>query len=400
MTPTPVPRVAIIVVAAGSGSRLAAGAPKALVGIDQHTVLRHCLDRVFRAQPAQVIVVAPLGREGDAATDLLEAAGPRRDLGVVVTGGATRHESVRAGLRAVWADVDIVLVHDAARALTPPDLFDRVVEAVRVAGPAVVPVLPVVDSMKRLGDDRILGAVDRADLAAAQTPQGFRRDVLEAAYAVAGAAYTDDAAVVAAAGHRVLAVAGDPDAFKITTRADLERAQLLVGAATPRVTAGLDAPPPAPRVGLGTDAHAFGGNGPLWLAGLEWPDEPALAGHSDGDVVAHAIVDALLSAAGLGDIGGVFGTDRPEFAAAHAATFLSRTVALVGEAGWRIGNVAAQVQASRPRLASRRAEAERALSDALGGAPVSLSGTTTDGLGFTGRGEGVAAFAVAVLIPA
>lgn len=400
MTPTPVPRVAIIVVAAGSGSRLGVGVPKALVGIDEHTVLRHCLDRVFRAQPAQVVVVAPPGREGDATTDLLEAAGPRRDLGVVVTGGATRHESVRAGLGAVWPDVEIVLVHDAARALAPPDLFDRVVEAVRAAGPAVIPVLPVVDSMKRLGEGRILGAVDRADLAAAQTPQGFRRDVLEAAYAAADADHTDDAAVVAAAGHRVLAVTGDPDAFKITTRGDLERARLLVGAAVPRVTAGLDAPPAAPRVGLGTDVHAFGGDGSLWLAGLEWPDEPALDGHSDGDVVAHAIVDALLSAAGLGDIGGVFGTDRPEFTSAHAATFLRRTAAMVGEAGWRIGNVAAQVQAARPRLAPRRVEAERALSDALGGAAVSLSGTTTDGLGFTGRGEGVAAFAVAVLIPA
>ena len=400
MTPTAVPRVAIIVVAAGSGNRLGAGAPKALVGIDEHTVLRHCLDRVFGAQPAQVVVVAPAGHEGEAATDLMEAAGSRRDLGVVVTGGITRHESVRKGLDALWAGIEIVLVHDAARALTPPSVFDRVIEAVRDPGPAVVPVLPVVDSMKRLGDGRILGAVDRADLAAAQTPQGFRRDVLEAAYALADADHTDDAAVVAAAGHRVLAVDGDPDAFKITTRHDLERARMLVGSGSPRVTAGLDTPARMPRVGLGTDVHAFGSEGPLWLAGLEWPDDPALSGHSDGDAVAHAIVDALLSAAGLGDIGGAFGTDRAEFVAAHAATFLRRAVAMVGEAGWRIGNVAVQVQAARPRLAPRRAEAERALSDALGGVPVSLSGTTTDGLGFTGRGEGVAAFAVAVLVPA
>lgn len=400
MTVTPVPRVAIIVVAAGAGTRLGAGAPKALVGIDEHTVLRHCLDRVFRAQPAQVVVVAPAGREGDAATDLLEAAGSHRELGVVVTGGDTRHESVRAGLAALWADIEIVLVHDAARALTPPAVFDRVIEAVRDPGPAVVPVLPVVDSVKRLGAGRILGAVDRTELAAAQTPQGFRRDVLDTAYALADADHSDDAAVVAAAGHRVLAVEGDPDAFKITTGSDLERARMLVAGTSPRVTAGIDVPMPMPRVGLGTDVHAFGREGPLWLAGLEWPDHPALSGHSDGDAVAHAIVDAVLSAAGLGDIGGSFGTDRPEFAAAHAATFLRRAAAMVGEAGWRIGNVAVQVQAIRPRLASRRAEAEGALSEALGGAPVSLSGTTTDGLGFTGRGEGVAAFAVAVLIPA
>ncbi len=157
--------------------------------------------------------------------------------------------------------------------------------------------------------------------------------------------------------------------------------------------------PVAPRVGLGTDVHAFGGEGTLWLAGLEWPGEPALSGHSDGDAVAHAIVDALLSAAGLGDIGTHFGTDHPEYAGAHADVFLARTLGLLGEAGWRVGNVSVQVQANRPRFAARRAEAEAALSAALGGAPVSLSATTTDGLGFTGRGEGVAAFAVALVLP-
>jgi 2-C-methyl-D-erythritol 2,4-cyclodiphosphate synthase len=145
--------------------------------------------------------------------------------------------------------------------------------------------------------------------------------------------------------------------------------------------------------------HRFGGDGVLWLAGLEWPGEPALEGHSDGDAVAHAIVDALLSAAGLGDIGTHFGVDRPEAAGAHAEAFLTRTLALVTEAGFAVGNVAVQVQANRPRLTSRRADAEAVLSAALGGAPVSVSATTTDGLGFTGRGEGVAAHAVALLLP-
>jgi len=155
--------------------------------------------------------------------------------------------------------------------------------------------------------------------------------------------------------------------------------------------------PVLPRVGIGTDVHAYGGDGPLWLAGLEWPGEKALSGHSDGDAVAHAIVDALLAAAGLGDIGTHFGTDRPEFAGAHADAFLARTHALLAEAGWRVGNVSVQVQANRPRFAARRAEAEAALSAALGGAPVSVTATTTDGLAFTGRGEGVAAFAVALV---
>jgi 2-C-methyl-D-erythritol 4-phosphate cytidylyltransferase/2-C-methyl-D-erythritol 2,4-cyclodiphosphate synthase len=146
--------------------------------------------------------------------------------------------------------------------------------------------------------------------------------------------------------------------------------------------------------------HAFGGDGALWLAGLEWPGEPALSGHSDGDAVAHAIVDALLSAAGLGDIGTHFGTDHPEYAGAHAAAFLGRTHAILGEAGWRVGNVSVQVQANRPRFAARRVEAEAVLSAALGGAPVSVAATTTDGLGFVGSGEGVQAIAVALVLPA
>ncbi len=155
-----------------------------------------------------------------------------------------------------------------------------------------------------------------------------------------------------------------------------------------------------PRVGVGTDVHRFGGDGPLWLAGLEWPGEPGLVGHSDGDAVAHAIVDALLSAAGLGDIGTHFGTAHPEYAGAHADLFLARTHRLVTAAGFTVGNVAVQVQANRPRLLARRAEAEAVLSAALGGAAVSVSATTTDGLGFVGTGEGVQAFAVALLMPA
>ena len=196
-------------------------------------------------------------------------------------------------------------------------------------------------------------------------------------------------------------VDGDALAFKITTPADLERARSLVATAPiAPASVGLDARPAHARVGLGTDVHAFGGDGALWLAGLEWPGETALSGHSDGDAVAHAIVDALLSASGLGDIGTHFGTDHPEYAGAHADVFLARTLGILGEAGWRVGNVSVQVQANRPRFAARRAEAEAALSAALGGAPVSVAATTTDGLGFTGRGEGVAAFAVALVEPA
>jgi len=401
VTIAPVPRVGIIVVAAGSGTRLGAGAPKGFVGIDGHSILRHALERVFAGPLAQVVVVAPAGREGDALSEALEAAGDRRDLVTVVAGGATRQASVSAGLAALWGDVEIVLVHDAARALAPPEVFDRVVAAIDAGSSGAVPVLPVIDTIKRVDGPDIVGAVDRSELAAAQTPQGFRRDILDAAYRDATTEFTDDAALVADAGHPVAAVEGHPLAFKITTPADLDRARdLVAGHRIAPVAARLDHDVAAPRVGVGTDVHAFGGAGALWLAGLEWPGEQALSGHSDGDAGAHAIVDALLAAAGLGDIGTHFGTDHPEYAGAHADVFLARTLGLLGEAGWRVGNVSVQVQTTRPRFAARRAEAEAVLSAALCGAPVSVSATTTDGLGFIGRGEGVAAFAVALVVGA
>ncbi|WP_435746549.1 2-C-methyl-D-erythritol 4-phosphate cytidylyltransferase [Microbacterium sp. PMB16] len=403
MSTLPVPDTAIIVVAAGSGTRLDAGAPKALVGIDAHSILRHALDGVFAAALAQVIVVAPAGYEGDALTELEAAAGGRRDLGRVVTGGATRQQSVAAGLAALWGDVRTVLVHDAARALTPPAQIDAVAAAV-TADAGVIPALAVVDTLKRVDADAVVGPVDRSELAAAQTPQGFPRALLEQAYAAAldsGVEYTDDAALFAAAGHPVRWIDGSARAFKITTPADLDRARHLLAAsdtapasaAASIVRAGL------PRVGLGTDVHAFGGEGDLWLAGLEWPGEPALSGHSDGDAVAHAIVDALLGAAGLGDIGEHFGTSHPEYAGAHADVFLARTRELLADAGFLIGNVSAQFQGNRPRFSARRAEAEAVLSAALGGAPVTVTATTTDGLGFSGRGEGISVTAIALVVP-
>ena len=390
------PRVGVIVVAAGSGTRLGAGEPKAFVLVDGRSILSRAMEGVVATPVTQVVVVAPAGREDDARSEALAAPGAHPDLVSVVAGGATRQASVAAGLAALRPEVDVVLVHDAARALTPGDVFSRVVSAVHTGAEGVIPVLPVVDTLKRVSGDEIVGVVDRAELAAAQTPQGFPRHVLVAAYAAATAEFTDDAALVAAAGHVVTTVAGHPLSFKITTAADLDRARHLVA----EPAGAVETVPLVPRVGIGTDVHGFGAEGSLWLAGLEWPDEPALSGHSDGDAVAHAIVDALLAAAGLGDIGTHFGTDHPEYAGAHAEAFLRRTVALLAEAGWRVGNVSVQVQVNRPRFAARRADAESVLSAALGGASVSVSATTTDGLGFAGRGEGVSAFAIALVLPA
>jgi 2-C-methyl-D-erythritol 4-phosphate cytidylyltransferase / 2-C-methyl-D-erythritol 2,4-cyclodiphosphate synthase len=181
-------------------------------------------------------------------------------------------------------------------------------------------------------------------------------------------------------------VHGDPLAFKITTPWDLRRAEELVSRRTD-----------SPRIGVGTDTHAFDPDAELWLAGLHWPGEAGLAGHSDGDAVAHAITDALLSAAGLGDIGGAFGTDDPRFTGAHGEVFIREARRMVENAGFRVGNVAVQVIGNRPKFAPRRREAEALLSEFVG-APVAISATTTDGLGFTGRGEGVTVIAMALLL--
>lgn len=314
----------------------------------------------------------------------LVAAHPVGDRASVVAGGVERQHSVAVALEAV--DDDVVLVHDAARPLTPPAQFDVVRAAVVATGAGVVPALTPADTIKELDGADVVRTLDRSRLAAVQTPQGFPTAALRAAYATAGEGHTDDASVFQAAGGRVVVVPGAPEAFKVTTRWDLRRAEDLL------------APSGATRSGLGVDVHPVDADRPMRLGGLDWPGEAGLAGHSDADVVCHAVADALLSAGSLGDLGAHFGTDRPEEAGRAGRDFVLRSVELLAATGLAPRHIAVQVIGNRPRIARRRAEME-ALLAGLVGAPVSVSGTTTDGLGLTGRGEGVAAIATALVGP-
>jgi len=373
------------VVAAGSGTRLGHADPKAFVDLRGMPILEHALNGVFDSvEPAQVIVVAPRAKLALASTIARRAAGAAAASISVVAGGDTRQASVAAGLAALDDEVGVVLVHDAARALAPGSLFDRVVSAVR-AGGGVIPALPVSDTIKRIDrDEKVVDTVDRRDLVHVQTPQGFPRVELVAAYAVANSEFTDDAALYQDAGGAVTIVEGEARAFKITTPWDLRRAENVLG-----VSSGL-------RTGIGVDVHAYDDSAPLWLGGVYWPDEPGLAGHSDGDAIIHAICDALLSAAGLGDMGTRFGVSDKRFVDARSEVFLRETLALITGSGYGVGNVAVQVIGARPRIAPRRDEVENRLTS-LVGAPVSVSATTSDGLGFTGRGDGLTAIATALL---
>ncbi|MEY4322219.1 MAG: hypothetical protein RL167_947, partial [Actinomycetota bacterium] len=246
----------------------------------------------------------------------------------------------------------------------------------------VIPVERVTDTIKRISGDQVLETIERESLRKAQTPQGFPAGALVAAYAAASQEFTDDAALWQANGGQVLHVEGDPSGHKITFEHDLD-------ALTETQT----------LTGIGTDTHRFTDDASkkLFLGTVEWPGERGLDGHSDGDAVSHAIVDALLSAAGLGDIGSNFGVDRPEFAGANGSVFLFETKKMLNERGFEIGNISVQIVANRPKVAPHRERTESALSEILG-CPVSLTATTTDGLGFLGNSEGVAAVASALVI--
>lgn len=383
-------RLAVVLLAAGNGARLARSEPKAFVHLAGKPMLRRALESVLgMRETAQVIVMVPASYSALAREIVRSVPDAEGHDVTVAIGGSTRQESVRMSLDHLADDVDVVLVHDAARPLTPSMVFDAVAATVRETGGGALPALPVADTIKRidLEEGLVLETVSRDELAAVQTPQGFPKSDLLRAHLDASADFTDDAALAASVGVPVRVIAGDQMAFKVTTAWDLRRAeQLLATGAVETI-----------RVGSGTDVHAFASDDrPLWLAGLLWEGVPGLAGHSDGDVVCHAICDAMLSAARLGGIGEVFGTSDPHFANARGEVFLRESLAQLHALGLELGNVSVQVICNRPIVATRRREAEEHLGAILG-ATVSIAGTTTDALGFTGRGEGIAAIATALV---
>jgi 2-C-methyl-D-erythritol 4-phosphate cytidylyltransferase/2-C-methyl-D-erythritol 2,4-cyclodiphosphate synthase len=390
---------AVVVVAAGSGTRLGIGTAKAFVPVAGSLMLARALEPLFALpSPTLVVVVAPASHLDECRQVVDSVAGAAVAYTAVVPGGADRHGSVEAGLAVLPDSVTTVLVHDAARCLTPAAQFSRVFDAVAAGdGAGIVPALPVTDTVKRVDGDVVVETVDRAALVGVQTPQGFPLAALRRAYAVSSQSETDDAGVFQADGGAVRFVPGDADAFKITTPWDLGRAESIVRSRTETGGAGPEEPV-AVRLGLGVDVHAFDDASPCRVGLLDFPGEPGLSGHSDGDAVAHAVCDALLSAGGLGDIGGRFGTADPQYAGATGDVFVRGAVALLADAGLVPVSVTVQVIGNRPRIGRRRDEMQDALS-ALVGAPVAVSGTTTDGLGFTGRGEGLAAIATALVRP-
>ncbi|CAN5289089.1 bifunctional 2-C-methyl-D-erythritol 4-phosphate cytidylyltransferase/2-C-methyl-D-erythritol 2,4-cyclodiphosphate synthase [soil metagenome] len=371
---------AAVIVAAGTGSRAGAGQPKQWRPLAGKSVLRWSAEALLGAgaEPL-VVVVQPSDREV-VTQALMGLTG-----WVLAEGGATRTASVRSGL-AQAGGADAVLVHDAAR----PFLTARHIHALLAAledADGAVPVLPVADTLKR--DDDGFVTVPRDGLLRAQTPQAFRSAVLSRAYANLAdeAAATDDAAVVEAAGGRVVGVPGDPMLMKLTYPEDFAMAERLAGGQ--RVV----------RTGQGFDAHRFGPGDAVWLCGVKIAHDHALIGHSDADAGLHALTDALLGAIGEGDIGDHFPPSDPQWRGVASEVFLRKAADLVGARGGRIGNVDVTLICEQPKIKPHRQAMRERLANILS-LPldrVSVKATTTEGMGFTGRGEGLAAQAIATV---
>lgn len=376
-SPSPPHRVAAVVVAAGQGLRAGQPLPKQFARWRGKPVLRHSVEALAGAGIAPILVVIPQGAEAIAAQALAGL-----DVALVV-GGPTRQASVRLGLEALAAQApDRLLIHDAARPIVPAAVIARLLAAL-ADHPGVIPVLPVADSLTE-ADGGLMGApADRERLRRVQTPQAFNfAAILDAHRRWTGTADAgDDAQVARAAGLAVALVEGDEALHKLTYAADF----------TP-------AAPPV-RVGTGYDVHRLAEGEELWLCGVKIAHDRGLAGHSDADVAIHAIVDALLGAVGAGDIGQHFPPSDPQWRGASSDRFLAHAAGLVADAGYAIGHIDVTIICEAPKIGPHREAMRQRLAEILGvdSGLVSVKATTTEKLGFTGRGEGIAAQAAATV---
>ena len=303
---------------------------------------------------------------------------------MLVTGGEMRQQSVRYGLETLEPySPDLVLIHDAARPDCPPEVVERLVAALATS-PAAIPVLPVVDSMVVTDGAVMTARAEREALRRVQTPQAFRfANILAAHRAWDGAANAgDDAQVAYAAGLEVALIEGDERLHKLTFSGDFAQESPMI------------------RTGTGYDVHRLAAGEELWLCGLKIAHDKGLAGHSDADVVLHALVDAILGAAGEGDIGQHFPPSDPQWRGASSSRFVEHAVSLAAARGYRIGNVDVTIICEAPKIGPHREAMRGNIARLLGVQAdcVNVKATTTEGLGFTGRGEGIAAQAVATLV--
>jgi 2-C-methyl-D-erythritol 4-phosphate cytidylyltransferase/2-C-methyl-D-erythritol 2,4-cyclodiphosphate synthase len=392
MTALPPPeRVAAVVVAAGRGERL--GAPqKVLLPLVGRPMLAWSLAALEHAETIGPIVVVAGSHTVDAVSQLVRDEGFAK-VRAVVAGGERRQDSVGAGLAALPEGIEIVVIHDGARPLAEPELFDRCAVAAAGSGAAIA-ATPVADTLKRVAEGVIAETVDRAGLWAAQTPQAFRLETLRRVMATSSREIvTDEARLWESAGLPVSVVPASQANLKVTHAEDIPVADALLRAG--RL-------PLPPRVGVGYDAHRFASGRRLVLGGVEIAHDQGLEGHSDADVLLHAIADAVLGAASLGDIGQHFPPSDARFRDADSQHLLCEVARLAREAGWVPGNVDATLLAEAPRIGPHVPLMRERIASCLGLSPgaVSVKATTNEGMGAIGRGEGIAALATATLIPA
>ena len=399
---------AALIVAAGRGHRVGGPLPKQYRQLAGRAVLGHSVQR-FATHPRidrVKVVINPADRT--LYDKAVRENGGAEDAALLapVAGGATRQDSVRNGLESLAnAPPDLVLIHDGARPLVSAAVIDGALDALE-GHDGALPALAVSDSLKRAapGSVVIAGAVPREGLWRAQTPQAFRYPaILEAHRAAAGSALTDDASVAEQAGLSVALTPGDEDNLKITTERDFAHAEHILAAQVGRDVAAAAPAAFETRVGMGIDVHRFGPGDHLMLGGVAVPHAQGVISHSDGDVVLHAIVDALLGAMAAGDIGTHFPPTDEAWRDAESARFVAHALKLLTERGGRLSHVDVTVICQRPRIGPHREAMMARLATVLGLDPsrISLKATTTERLGFTGRGEGIAAQAVAtVRLPA